>query len=264
MPLRTATYLGTAGWAFGSALLLDPFLTRASLWDVLARPLVPDEAAIRALAAAHGLHADHILVSHPHYAHIMDVPALHRITGARVHTTPQGVELLAALGTPAQALRPGAVLELSGIRVAVYPSRHRLIAGRIPYTGRPDRTPPLRARDYRMDEQLSFLLAAEGRRVLVASGIDDEPHVPADVLICGADTRPRVLHTLLEAVSPRLVLPTHWDDMFRGFDTPIRPMRLPRFPLRRIDVAGFVRRVEAFGARVVVPGWFETVDLGGV
>ncbi|NDJ33829.1 MAG: hypothetical protein GYB64_04140, partial [Chloroflexi bacterium] len=58
MPLRTATYLGTAGWAFGSALLLDPYLTRASLWDVLARPLVPDEAAIRALAAAHGLHAD--------------------------------------------------------------------------------------------------------------------------------------------------------------------------------------------------------------
>lgn len=264
-------YLGVAGWELctpAHCLLIDPLFTRLPLWKVVAGRAVPDVDAIRAhTPPAAGL----VLVTHPHYDHIMDVPEVARITGAVVYASPQGCDLLAVLGVPAEQRQPithGDTLTCGDFTVEVHHTPHRVIFGRVPYAGplRSHLKPPLRASDYRIDQHFSFCISAGSIRILVASGIDDEPPVEADVLLVGADASRGQLARILSAVKPRLVMPNHWDDMFRPLSKPVRPSIKPTHGLaipRRIDLSGWARLVGelAPGARVVIPTHFETYRL---
>lgn len=245
------TYLGVAGWRFragDSSLLIDPYFTRLSMLQVLFGHAVPDAQAIAKYTPA----AQWILVSHAHYDHLMDVPEAARLAGAQVMASSQSVHLMDILGIDEPhrtCIYPGDMLQCGEFRVEVYESQHRKILGGIPYVGplAEGLAPPLRARDYRMDRQLSFRITTRDLRVLVASGIEAEPQVKADVLIVGADAARRQLRTLLDATRPRLVLPNHWDDVFRPLSQPLRPMRVPPSSyiptLRRISLEAFARRV---------------------
>ena len=65
------TWLGHGGWSIKTGkhtILLDPFLSESPV-----APCKPDEVA-----------ADFILVSHGHFDHIADVPAIAQRTGAQV------------------------------------------------------------------------------------------------------------------------------------------------------------------------------------
>jgi hypothetical protein len=90
-----------------------------------------------------------------------------------------------------------------------------------------------------------LLISGHGLRVLLASGIDAEPAVEADVLVVGADASRDQLGRILCETQPRWVLPNHWDDMFRPLAQSVRPMITPPpglIPtLRRIDLAAFAR-----------------------
>src|SRR5574341_16907 len=260
------TYLGVAGWRFqigGSSLLIDPYFTRLPLWRILVGRAIPDHDLIK----RHTPSADAILISHPHYDHLMDAPLAAQLSEARVYASPQGCDLLGILGLPAGPIcpiQPGDVFSVGRFRVAVHESGHRRIFGRIPFRGplRPGLRPPLAARDYRMDRQYSFLIECGRMRVLVASGIDEEPPIRADVLLIGADAQPENLARILAAVQPQIVFPNHWDDMFRPLSKPTRPMLVPPrglIPsLRRIDLAAFSTRVRTIcpETRVIMPTLF--------
>ncbi len=273
MSALSLTYLGAAGWHFATpagALLIDPYFTRVRLRRTLVGRLRPD----RSLIAEHCPPAGTIFVTHPHYDHLLDVPEAARLTGAPVYASPQGCALLAALGVPAGqicAFEAGDAIHAGPFTIKVYESTHRLIFGRVPYTGPlPARLdPPLPAHAYRIDWQASFLIHAAGVRVLVASGIDAEPAVRADVVLVGADASAEQLAAILGPAQPRLVLPNHWDDMFRPLNRPTRPMLNPppRLALpRRIDLHAWAERVQqiAPGARVVIPRLFAPLDLAGL
>ena len=111
-----------------------------------------------------------------------------------------------------------------------------------------DLKPPLRLRDYRMDSCLSFLISFHGRRILVWSSIGTENAEAADVLICRAVSGERWYARMMASVQPRLVIPSHWDDMFRPLSEPPRPYfsppRLALPPLRRIDLGEFERKIK--------------------
>lgn len=265
------TYLGVAGWHLatsGFSLLIDPYVTRLSLAQVALGRARPDAAAI----AAHLPPADALLVTHPHYDHIMDVPEVIRQQCIPVYASPQGCDLLALLGVEAGSthlIEPGNDLSVGPFRVEVHPSTHRTIFGRIPYLGplQPGLTPPLRPADYRIRQQFSFRICSDGPSVLIASGIDAEPAVPADVLLVGADASIGQLRPILDAVQPRLVLPNHWDDMFRAYDAPIRPMLVPPrrrvFIPRRIDLDAWAGRIHSIcpAARVIIPTRAQPLDM---
>lgn len=265
------SYLGAAGWRIRSddaGILIDPYFTRLSLWAVLFGRAVPNLDLIRRSTPP----ADAILVTHPHYDHLMDVPEAARLTAAPVYASPQGADLLERLGTPARQLcpiHPGDHLACGPFEVEVYPSLHRLIFGHVPYEGPlgRDLRPPLRPADYRMDLQYSFRITVGGLRILLASGIRDEPPVEADVLLVGADAGPEQLAAILAASRPGTVLPNHWDDMFAPLHTPERPMMTPPAGLvpsfRRIDLQAFARRVAELrpGCQVILPRRFQPLRL---
>ncbi len=255
----TLTYLGVAGWhlqAGAGSLLIDPYLTRASLWQVAVGHLTPDRERI----AQHTPPAGTIIVTHGHYDHLSDVPVIAQDSGAVVLASAQSCALLRLMGLPDEQLhvtQPGDHLECEGMQIAIHASQHRRILGRIPYQGplRPGLRPPLRARDLRMDEQHSLYITAGGVRLLILSGITEEPAPECEVVIVGGDASRDQLAWVLEPAAPRLVLPNHWDDMFRPLDAPLRPGRFPAFPLRRIDLGRFAAAVRAIvpSAQVLIP-----------
>jgi len=264
-------YLGVAGWrirAGDASLLLDPYFTRLSMRAVLLGRARPNLDLIRRSTPP----ADAILVTHPHYDHMMDVPEAARLTAAMVYASPQGADLLERLGTPARQLcpiHPGDHLACGPFEIEVYASQHRLIFGGVPYIGPLMRElrPPLRAADYRMDVQFSLRITMGGLRVLLASGIQDEPPAEAEVLLVGADASRDQLAAILDATRPRCVMPNHWDDLFAPLDRPERPMITPPAglipSLKRIDLAAFARLVKQLqpGCEVILPKRFQPIRL---
>ena len=58
-------------------ILIDGFFSRPSLWQVLSRPIQSDRLLLEQLVQRHELsRTQAILVTHSHYDHVLDVPAL--------------------------------------------------------------------------------------------------------------------------------------------------------------------------------------------
>jgi L-ascorbate metabolism protein UlaG (beta-lactamase superfamily) len=262
---------GTASLEFNTGnqiLAVDPFFTRPSLGETLLRSLRTDSE----LAAAMMPRCDHVLISHPHYDHLMDVPEVIGNTNTQVYGSPNSCTLLSTLGAPEgnlNTMMPGDHLRLGDIQVQVLLAKHRSLFGQRLATGslKKDLTLPLRATDYRMDMCYSFTLRIGGISFFIASGLGDDLAPPAEVLLVAPYGEESDFRSLLEGVQPGLVIPIHWDDFFRPLSKPMRMMRDPSNwkwpPLRRVDLLAFERIVEACvpQARLLIPELLEQYDI---
>src|SRR5512143_2910846 len=96
----TYRWLGVAGLEFtcdAYTLLIDPFFTRPGKAAVLAGRRVLADAR---LVARHVPRADAVLITHPHYDHLLDVPEVLRQTNAPAFGSPNTQSLLALNGIP--------------------------------------------------------------------------------------------------------------------------------------------------------------------
>jgi L-ascorbate metabolism protein UlaG (beta-lactamase superfamily) len=245
-------------------LLVDPFLTRPPFRRLLLGRLEPNNA----LLARHIGQAESVLVTHAHWDHLLDVAPIVRSTGAVVVGSPNTREILVALGVSPGQVRVvdvGQRLSLGVFQVDVLPANHArtpldwLINGPLPR----DLRSPLRLRDYRMDRCFSFLIEVDELRLLDCPG----PAVAADVLTIVTNVAEPALEHLLRLTRPRLVIPVHWDNLFRPLEEGLQPvlaspiLRLP--PFRRMDPRQFARVVTRLApeTRVLVPTAFEAYDL---
>lgn len=265
-------WLGVAGVELncgGQVLVTDPFFTRPPFrWLWLGR-VTPNAA----LARRHVPRADAVLVSHAHYDHIMDVPAVLRQTGAAAYGSQNACSLLTRHGIPAEKIHriaDGELLNLEPFRVTVIAGVHLQLpaykAGKLASGLKL----PLRLRDYRMDDSFCFLYEANGLRILDWRGETTTGACPAEVLLFPPFKEDEFFFELLAKVQPRLAMPNHWDDFWRPLSQPVIPTWLPpRWgipPLRRANMADILRqlkRVDA-GLRVFVPEMFASYDLGGM
>ena len=90
-------WLGVAGIELRTAdqtLVIDPYLTRVPFWRVAFRRLRTDHA----LVAQHIPRCDFVLVTHSHFDHLMDVPAVVHHTGALALGSVNTCRLLALSG----------------------------------------------------------------------------------------------------------------------------------------------------------------------
>jgi len=267
----TFRWLGVAGFELCTAtqtLLVDPFFTRPPFRKVFMGRVEPDEALVEKNISS----GDFILVTHAHYDHLMDVPVAARKTGAVAFGSENACRLLEVCGVPPenlQKIKSGDELELGIFQVKVISAQHIRLPLRLYRPGalRQALQPPLRLWDYRMDESFSFQIDVGGQRILLWSGQNAAGSGPADILFTYFMSKPSFYRELLERVQPSLVIPLHWDNLFRPLTRPLRPSwRPPRlgFPMWfRCRPKAFARTIarHSVSAQVLIPELFKRYDL---
>jgi L-ascorbate metabolism protein UlaG (beta-lactamase superfamily) len=229
------TYLGVNGYQFeanGHALLVDPYFTRAGLTSIaFQQPLETNETRISFGLQHVRSRVDAVLVTHAHFDHLLDVPQIMKRTNARLVGGLTAANLTMSCGLDRSlVVEPGFTRVIGPWRIRVLPSTHDRIFGWLPFRGtkkQPGKC-PAKASDWRLGEQMAFLIEANGKRIYVDSGGTMDVLPPAqsagvDLAILGValpDSRKR-LRATIERLRPKYVLPSHQDDFFspveRGF-----------------------------------------------
>jgi len=246
----TVRWLGTAGFSIhyqGWTLLIDPYLTRAPLWRCLGSRVQPDLATIH----QHISGADAIVCGHTHFDHVLDVPAIAHMTGARVFGSSSAVRLCRAAGLAEHRLvdvERGAAsgeqrADVGPFALRFVPSAHSpLLAGRVPFPGeiRDCDEVPSRIAGYRCGAVFGVAVTVADRTLyhLGSANLRDGPAAglpPVDLLllcVAGWTSTPRFVSRLLRSVSPGAIVLSHWDDFFRSLERGARA--LPAIGLPRL------------------------------
>ncbi len=271
----SVTYLGVNGYLLRSgreAILVDPFFSRVPLRDVLFQaPIAPDPAVLveaRQAGAIPG-RIDAFLVTHSHFDHLLDTPALQAELGGRVVTSETGAFLCEAAGTARRDLlpsHPGDVHRFGAATVRVLAARHDLVLGSTPYPGlvtEPLAEAPSRAKDWRLGTPLAFLVEMGGHRVYIESGgvLGSPPSVSdVDLAIVGTavgEGKGRYAEAV-RSLRARYVLPSHQDNFFNPLSSGFHFSALSDFPRIRATH----RKLELPG-RLVLMDYFHTWTLPG-
>lgn len=260
-------WAGTAAFTLkymGATLLVDPFVTRPRILGMLLLKQRPNEALCREVFPS----ADHILVGHSHYDHLLDVPYIARHTGAVVHGSASTARVCAASGmncSQVHEITPWQPIGCGAFKTVFVPGMHgKALRDRIPFPGEIPEKPnlPMHASSYRLGGMFGLLIDAGGFRIYhCGSGdlIDEEVAKigKVDMLIAGLAGRqktPDFLRRLVEPLRPDYLLPTHYDDFFRpleqGFHF-IRGLGLEDFYEERKQVCPDVK--------LIMPDFFESV-----
>lgn len=240
-PRLSIRWLGTAGFEIRCGkhvLLLDPYLTRASLGRCLFGHLEPNLDVLRKNTP----HADAIIVGHTHFDHALDVPAIAKMTGAKVFGSRSAITLCRAAGVPDSQTKvveraPGTKpieAEVGPFQLKFVPSAHsRFALGRVPFPGEIDDCDaiPTRANHYRCGAVFRIEIKALGKTIVHLGSAELLPteKAPGQVdllLLCtagwrsGRDVPERVIQTL----SPETILLSHWDDFFQPLNHPAKAL----------------------------------------
>ncbi len=262
-------WLGVAGIEVqvrDEILIIDPCLTRPAMRQVWFGRVHPDQELI----AQQIQRCDYVLVTHAHWDHVMDVPDVVRNTGAVALGSPNTCQLLAACGVPKDQICEIVSrdqVRLGSFSVEILSAEHLKLPGFAPGSLPDKLEPPLRLRNYRMDTCLSFLIEVDDLRLLDWSSIGQEPTPAADVLFVRLYEKQATYQALLHAVQPRLVIPVHWDDLFRPASKPTRPCFKPPSwtfpPLQRMDPARFKSTIEGMkpDVGVLIPEIFRVYSI---
>ena len=229
----TLMWLGTAGFRIayqGTVIWIDPYVSRLSLGDFVRRRAMPSapEAVAKWIDTA-----DAILVGHTHFDHALDVPAIARATGAMAYGSASLQHLMGLHGLAAQAtvVAPHRDYEVGPFRFHFIPSQHsKLQLGLgIPYSGELtcDHVDELSPQAYKCGQVWGMCIEVAGTRIYhqgSADLIETEIHDrDIDVFLCGISGRrftDDYAARILRELSPKVIVPTHYDDFFRPLDAP--------------------------------------------
>jgi L-ascorbate metabolism protein UlaG (beta-lactamase superfamily) len=229
----TFRWLGVGGFEWRTpnySLLLDPFVSRPSIWQVLTQRLKPRTALID----RHLPQADAILISHAHYDHLMDVPYLANRTGALIFGSPNTIAIAEAMGVDPVHLRTVAAgdrIQAGPFDIVLQSGKHVPLPGITSGPVAEALEPPLRALEYRMDRCDSCSLDFDGRRWLVWHSVETEGAPEADILVVGPEGGYEYFRELCARVRPSLLIPIHWENFFRALSQSLKPLPVRhRFP----------------------------------
>jgi L-ascorbate metabolism protein UlaG (beta-lactamase superfamily) len=229
-------WLGVSGYRMtyeGHTLVIDPYLSRVSLSDVIRRrPAIPDPALVDRYLGE-GPNVVGVLVGHTHFDHAVDAPTVARRFGCPAYGSASLVQLMRLHGLEQNAVEvvPRRAYEIGPFTVAFYPSLHsKLLLGlAVPMDGELtcDHLDALYPGAYRCGQVWGIRIEVAGTSFYhqgSANVIDDEvPRGGVDFFLAGVAGRGFTTdywRRILTQLEPRTIVPTHYDDFFRPLDAP--------------------------------------------
>ncbi len=249
-------WLGTAGFEILSgphSPLIDPYFTRN-----------PRSDPVQKLSPGDFPGAEAVLLTHGHFDHAYDVPAIVEVTGALVYASPLVCQSLAAHGVPWTKLRPqwgGESFEVGPFRVTAVPARH--VTFDIPLmlsTARRCLTclgelAGVSTTKYPCGQVLGWYIEVEGKKLfhMGSACLPWDLNAEVDVFLVPVQGRTDICEVaadLVRRVRPSIIIPHHHDDFFPP---------LSRF----IDLGDFEAELRRRGvqAQVRVPAINELIEL---
>lgn len=265
----TLRWLGTAGFDldFGhTRILVDPYLSRIPIHKYILGKVNPNPHFTRQYIQK----ADALLVSHSHIDHLFDVPVIAIRDGIPVFGSSNTCTLLTMLGVKPEQLgliRSGDQFKVGSLSMTVHPSWH--IDTPFFRSGKVDPLwkPPLTARQYVMDQSLSFHIQSADYSLLTAPVLDTQEVGQVDVLFVNPFNKKARLQQILREITPKVIIPFHWDEFWTPIDSPVRPMMLPpgsfRSLFQHLDLEKFSQWVKTIqpAATVIIPERFKEITL---
>lgn len=213
-------WLGTAGVELQSGdttILIDPDLTR-NPHATPQQPLDPSDF----------MHAEAVFITHGHFDHTYDLPAVMAASGADVHASPSVCRALIKRGMPAGKLKEmqeGESVEIGPFKATAIPACHvhfdtplvlstlkrcLRILPKLIKMGPPK---------YPTGEVLGWLLEVEEKKLfdLGSAGMRWEPEEDIDVFLVPVQGRTNICEVaadLVRKVRPKMVIPHHFDDFY--------------------------------------------------
>jgi L-ascorbate metabolism protein UlaG (beta-lactamase superfamily) len=224
------TWWGTAGFQFktgNQVFLIDPYLSR----NATARPkqaLVPSAIS----------RADQIFVSHGHFDHILDIPAIAAQTDCKVYCCPVAAKTLIQKGLKTDQIQEisedDTTVTFEGYRARASFSQHvefdrwLLVKSLSRINLRIPRYLPL-MKEYPVGQVLSWQFELEGQVLQHFGSAGSTPdelnrigRQKIDILFVPLQGHTRICDIALryvQAIKPRMVIPHHQDDFFPPIST---------------------------------------------
>lgn len=187
--------------------------------------------------------ADAVLMTHGHFDHLYDVPALYAGTDTPIYATRTPLDTLRSKGADESRLRlltPPQSFDIGDMHITAYPGKHcvfdlgvilktvfRRLTWRHP--GRLIALLRLNKAYPEGGETLFYQIEAEGRRLQLmgSMGLRDDVDYPAgaDVLILpfqGTGDPAKTVAPIVERLKPKSILLDHYDDAFPPMSADIR------------------------------------------
>ncbi|MFD0203923.1 MULTISPECIES: MBL fold metallo-hydrolase [Saccharothrix] len=269
-------WLGVAGWELlfgGRRVLIDPYLSRLPVFDEEGKFIADYPLAVRAdLVDRHlGERPELVLATHGHYDHLLEIPYVVEKHGSRVIGTETHRHLLTAREVPGDNVivaSGGEHLDFHGFTVQVFRSLHSQFGTYGYFAPGTLTAPPSRPEtisDLVEGGSLAYLVTVDGFSVLFLSGTANyvEREIAGlrpDVLVLGMSGHANVFDytaRALRATRPKLLIPSHHDDMVTQLDDPTLPPR--GNPAAAAELTETARRI-GLAARVLDPEilrWYE-------
>ncbi len=253
-------------------ILIDGFFSRPSLSQVLSGPIQSDSVLLRQLIQEHELHrAKAILVSHSHYDHVLDLPALlEMLPETAVIGSPTSLNIARANPkvSPQQlhSVTPRQIQHVNKFQVTAIPSQHTPATAVNDDLGEELFQPlalPAKFSEFKEGGSFDYLIEHSGHKILVKASTgfipDQFKNLQVDTLFLGIaqlsrqsnDYQRHYLAETLQTLKPKVVIPIHWDDFFQPLSQPLQFLpRLADDTPKSLNL--LIQAAEAQGTKVVL------------
>lgn len=224
-------------------ILIDGFFGRPSLWQVITRPIQSDKLLLEQLVQCHELsRTQAILVSHSHYDHVLDVPALLEMLPETAVVGSQSTLNIARANpkvTPQQLqpIKPWQVQQWGHFQITAIPSQHTpptVVNDDLGKELLQPLTLPAKFSEFKEGGSFDYLIEHVRYKILVKASTgfipDQFKNLQVDTLFLGIAQLSRqssayqqqYLAETLNMLKPKVVIPMHWDDFFQPLNQPLQ------------------------------------------